>query len=539
MTTKTSAQTKAFKPTPPALTRNILQKLSDGIVVIDKGNQILFANDAACKISDQAQLVGKHLTTTLQIAHLPGHKTDSLAHPVLFRIPNSDRDGTATFLDIKSLPGLQRLHKKGKTIVILQAPNLNDRSTPVTAYQQILGHLTLRIAHDFNNALSSILGNAEYLRDTMAASSTDEATLPADALSVAHDIIRKCLETAKTIDKLQDYARQQPRAKETIDLNQAISQIIPIGQQALGKRITLEFLPTEDLPEFYGEQTQIDQIIISLLISSRDTMPEGGRVTIQTEVAELDQHYAENHPGATAGTYLRMTVTDTGAGIPKTSLPQTFELFRSKENQEAGLRLPTAYAIVKQLSGYIDVESWEGQGTKFEIYLPLYSEQASDQQSSAESIRRNNRPGPRSRRSQRRAKQKTPLILIAEDQADVAQTMSNHLTKADYRTKVVSNGKEALRIFKELSTQNDRPTMVISDLGLPGIDGKTLCKQIQQISRSTHLLLTTGYKIDLKEGNTRTLDGFNFLQKPFESNTLIAAVNKILANGNGTNHINS
>ena len=536
MTRKTSARTKAFKPTPPALTRAVLQKLSDGIVVIDKGNQVLFANDAACKISDQEQLVGKHLTATLQIAPPPNNKTDSLAHPILFRIPNSDRNGTATFLNIKSLPGLQRLHRKGKTIVILQAPNLNDRSTPVTAYQQILGHLTLRIAHDFNNALSSILGNAEYLRDTITAVHNDESSLPTDALSVAHDIIRKCLETAKTIDKLQDYARQQPRATETIDLNQAITQIIPIGQQALGNRITLEFLPTENLPQFYGEQTQIDQIIISLLLSSRDTMPEGGRVTIQTEVAELNQQYAETHPGAIPGTYLRITVTDTGAGIPKTSLPQTFELFRSQHNQQSGLRLPTAYAIVKQLSGYIDVESWEGQGTKFDIYLPLYSEDTSDQQSSAKSVRRNNRPGPRTRRSRRRAEQKTPLILIAEDQADVAQTMSNHLTKADYRTKVVSNGKEALRIFKELSTQNDRPTMVISDLGLPGIDGKTLCKQIQQLSQRTHLLLTTGYKIDLKEGNTKTLDGFNFLQKPFESNTLIAAVNKILANGGVGSH---
>lgn len=540
MATKTSPKSRPLTKSSPTLTREILNRFSDPLIVVDKDTQILFANHAALKLNSGNELLGRHLTSIFKIT-LPDDRAP-LSNPILFRLPNSDREATATFINVRALAGLRQIHRKAKSVVILQTSQSNERATTATAYQEILGTLTLRISHDFNNSLSSILGSAEYLK-TVLTGLKEKTDVPDDALRFANEIIRKCLETAQAIDKLQDYARQQPRPEETIDLNEAIEKVYSFGQQILGRKITLEFIPTDDLPQFYGEQNQIDLLIMSVLNSSRETMPDGGRVTIQTETATITEQYAQTHPGANPGDYLLLTITDTGTGAPSTSLTQSFELFQSHfPKLPTDLCLPTAYAIVKHLSGYIDQEPWPGKGTKFEIYLPIHSGQTPNverpnvERSLPEPSAKKTRPNNRSRRSQRKAKKRVPLILIAEDQRDVAQALSQNLAQAKYRTRIAHTGPEALNVFKELSLQNNRPSMVIADLGLPGIDGRTLCKQIREITRHTHLVLTTGYKIDLKDDNSHTLDGFNFLQKPFTTNTVIALVNKILANNNNRNN---
>jgi len=184
------------------------------------------------------------------------------------------------------------------------------------------------------------------------------------------DFVRTVPGMATFIKKLQDYAKQQPRPKETLDINQTIGEIIPIAQRLLGRKISLEFLPSDALAQFYGENAQIDQIIFSLFLNSKENMPAAGRVTIRTEPSQLTNEFIESHAGAHPGQYIRLTVADTGNEIPADALPQTFELFSPTSTHESGLRLPTVYAIVKQLGGYIDVESWQGHGSRFEIYLP-------------------------------------------------------------------------------------------------------------------------------------------------------------------------
>jgi CheY-like chemotaxis protein/nitrogen-specific signal transduction histidine kinase len=405
-------------------------------------------------------------------------------------------------------------------------------TSPTAVYQEILGHLTLRITHDFNNSLTSILGNSEIVQDTLSALAKKDAsgTEAENALPVIDDVIRKCLEMATFIKKLQDYARQQPRTKETLHINHTIKELLPIAQKLLGRKIVLEFLPSEGLPELFGESTNIDQILFSLLLNSKETMPSGGTVTIRTETTILDTEYTDSHPGALPGTYVQLTLTDTGQGISPDALPQSFELFSNPH--DGSLRLPTVYAIVKQLSGYINVTRRPGKGTCYEIYLPIQLAKPRPP-IAAKALTSKRRPGPKARKALRKAKQKTPLILIAEDQDDVRITIERAILKAGYKTASANNGNVAFTLFEELTKEGNKPRLVIADLGLPGIDGRTLCKKIRTAHSKTALLLTTGHQIDLKDNNTRTAeDDFNFIQKPFEPAMLISTIQRIL-NNNG------
>jgi two-component system cell cycle sensor histidine kinase/response regulator CckA len=190
--------------------------------------------------------------------------------------------------------------------------------------------------------------------------------------------------------------------------------------------------------------------------------------------------------------------------------------------------LPTAYAIVKQLSGYINVVSWEGKGSNFEIYLPIHITEEQHDTPQTQPKQRKTRPGRKARRSLRKTKSRAPLILIAEDQHDVLVTVDKFLTRQGYRTITATNGNAALDLFNQLVAQKDKPALVISDLGLPGMDGRTLCKKIRESHPRTALLLTTGHLIDLKENNTKTLDDFHFVQKPFDNTALLDIIQRVI-----------
>jgi two-component system cell cycle sensor histidine kinase/response regulator CckA len=520
--------------------KQLIDLVSDGVLLIDATHHIVFANKAAKRLIGQTDLQRKKLESLLILtAHNKEHRINDATiptpQPLNFHSPTSNQDGTLTLLTSHQHPSFNHLIGSATAIAVLKKlDNLSTATaTPTAAYQEILGHLTLRIAHDFNNSLTAILGNAELVQDTLqaisAASNNKNAAEQAEgSLPVMQDFIRKVLEMATFIKKLQDYAKQQPRPKETLDINQTISEIIPIAQRLLGRKINLEFSPADELPQFYGEHAQIDQIIFSLLLNSKENMPAGGLVTIRTEPFELDQDYADNHAGSKTGSYIRLTVADTGSRIPEDALPQTFELFSSSTTHEGGLRLPTVYAIVKQLGGYIDVESWQGGGARFEIFLPRQITQVHSETVSTEQSRRRSRPGPKIRKSLRKAQTRVPLILIAEDHEDIKRSMERAILKAGYEVVSTANGADALIEFESLVRSGRRPSLVISDLGLPGIDGRTLCKKIREAHPRASLLLMTGHRIDLKENNSKTLDDFDFIQKPFESSQLLARIGQIL-----------
>ena len=520
------------------LFKQAISLLSDAVLLLDRQNKVIFINTPAPPLLGlpRQAIIGKPLHRVLKLED-PSSRRPVTRLPSLKNAPidllGTSGDGifNVTAIDIQRIAGFNKLKTKAVAGLFVRPSDLTLASTP-NVHQYNLGQLTMRIAHDFNNSLTSMLGNAELVQETLEVinvqENNDPETPAGHAVPINRDVIRKCLEMAAFIRKLQDYARQQPSSRQNVDLNSIITETLPISQRILGSRLTINFTAGSNLPTIIADQAQLHQLLFTLFDNCTEragTAPS--TVSVQTAADTLDEHYASTHPGARAGEHLKLIVSDKGSPLAADSLPKAFNLFKSSRTQAHGLRLATAYAIVKQMGGYIYVESSES-ATHFNIYFPLHEEQ----QPTPAAEPKRNRPNQRGRRARKRAADSPRLILIAEDQLDIQQTMVRYLSKAGYRTVLTSTGPEAWSTFQRLNSNGHRPSLVIADLGLPGLDGRTLCKKIRELSPRMPLLLTSGHVIPLDASLTKTTDGLPFVQKPFDATTLLNTIAQLLASAN-------
>lgn len=535
------------QPSHADLLRPLSDSLSDALLLLDSNNRIVFANESAPKLLGRSRrsLLGNVVTTVMQledpinstpIKKLPSVRKSSAKFQAVLEPHRYD----ATLTCIRHLPGFNQIKNATKALIL--QPGSPSSANSANIQHQVIGQLAMRIAHDFNNSLTTIVGNAELIQEALELiSETDNAPSNINSiLQMIHDVIRKCRETTTFIHKLQDYAQREPDTKEEIDLNASLQNILPIIQKLLGPKLKTEFLPGTELPQISIDESQLHQLLFIFVDDCKERV-RTGTISIQTKQATLDKNYANTHPGARPGTYLKVTITDNAPAIPAGSLPDNFELFSAQtvDGAATGMRLAMIYAILKGLRGYIHVESIEHIGNKFEIYLPLarlpqqIHSMSAPPSTSTTSSKKRNRPNPRARRAQMRRSQRmhTPkIILVADDQPDIQITLRRCLARAGYETQVASNGNEALSRFEQLSTDGKRPALVIADLGLPGIDGKTLVRKIRQHHKDIPALLTTGHVVPISDDKTKTEDDqFDFLQKPFEPAFLINRIRELLA----------
>jgi|GEM_PF-1770869 Signal transduction histidine kinase len=527
-------QHKSFDLQPNATTlQSATDLITEALFLINRSHRITLANNAAQTMTSlpESALLGQPIETILSL-QLPNQrkKGDRIKLPSAELLTLTARvhalTHSATFLPLPKLDYFAKFTPRPAALVIvrpLSSPQMHDH-TSATIYLQILGQLVMRIAHDLSNSLTSIIGNAELLNEQLydlLTSPTSEriASLQDDGLPELNDVIRKSREMAEFINTLREYARQQPLNTQTSDLNTAINETLAIAKSLLGPKIQIEFLPSDALPSIYMDRLRIDQILQSVFITCKNAMPSGGRITIETERATLDEEFTNTRRGARPGTYTRLSITDSSPGMDSEQLQRIFDFPSPSESFDvAGLGLPIVYSIVKHVGGYIDVESWPGKGTRFDIYIPSIPPTTS-----TSSVAEKGVLAPRLVPNPQQS-----LILVAEDDSDIQRTIARYVSKAGYQTIFTADGKSALALYRQLTLERNQPILLIADLGLPGIDGRTLSKIIQQEFRSARILLTSGYKIDLDDTG-KTPDGFNFLQKPFEPNGLMMTIEKILS----------
>jgi CheY-like chemotaxis protein len=194
-----------------------------------------------------------------------------------------------------------------------------------------------------------------------------------------------------------------------------------------------------------------------------------------------------------------------------------FDFPRNEIFDTADLSIPIAYSIVKRFGGYITVESWPGKGTRFDIYFPSIPTSDDQVLDLAPLESKHSTIGI-----------KSSLILIADDDSDIQTTIARYLFKAGYQTASAADGKTALRLYRKLTAEGNQPALLIADLGLPEMDGRTLSTIIQNEFRSAPVLLTSGFKIEINTTTGKTRDGFHFLPKPFEPNALLTTIERLL-----------
>jgi two-component system, cell cycle sensor histidine kinase and response regulator CckA len=268
-----------------------------------------------------------------------------------------------------------------------------------------------------------------------------------------------------------------------------------------------------ELGRIKADPGQIEQVIMNLVVNARDAMPDGGRLTVETENVELDNAYAKDHVTVRPGRYVMLAVSDTGVGMSGETIAHIFEPFyTTKESgRGTGLGLSTVYGIVKQSGGYIWVYSEPGHGTTFKVYLPRVEEPA-------ESL-----PASKNGGAERTAG--TEMILLVEDEAQLRELTRMVLTARGYSVVEAANPEEAERLAAEYGSKIQ---LLLTDVIMPGISGRELAKRLAARNPAMRVLYMSGYTYNVIAQGGTLERGVAFLQKPFTPGVLVEKVREVL-----------
>ncbi len=368
---------------------------------------------------------------------------------------------------------------------------------------EAIGRLASGVAHDFNNVVAAIIGWAEI--------GYSEAPLDGLLQNRFLKIRRQAERAAALTRRLLAFAQQQLLRPRETNLNELLREEVSLLKSVIGGAYSIEMNLSEDLLAIWADPGQIEQVIMNLCLNARDAMPNGGQLAITTEnilIGEEEQRIQEN---ARPGRYVHLRVSNAGVGIDPDALEQIFEPFftTKEEGNGNGLGLATVYGIVKQHNGFIEVDSVKGSGTTFRIYLPA-----------AEGAE----PAPR-QAPKFQLQKGTETILIAEDDDDVRETTRLILKNLGYKVFAAANGSEAVELFLQVKSSVD---LVLLDVIMPVLNGPEAAARMSAIKPHLAFIFVTGYGIDSKLRELRTIEKTAILQKPFDAWQLANKLREVL-----------
>jgi signal transduction histidine kinase/CheY-like chemotaxis protein len=373
---------------------------------------------------------------------------------------------------------------------------------------EAIGQLAGGVAHDFNNILAII-----ELQIAMMKSDDDLSANQSESLN---EIQTAAGRAANLTRQLLLFSRRQRLEPRELDLSDSITGMAKMLQRILGEDIQMQFQYAPQSLFIRADAGMMDQVLMNLTVNSRDAMPSGGRLIIATAAVEFDELASAQTPHARPGSFVRLTVSDTGKGIPPENLPHIFEPFFTTKDvgKGTGLGLATVFGIIQQHQGWINVYSETGRGTTFHIYLPRLT-QTSARQAAAQAALNSAMGG-------------NETILLVEDDAALRTTVSKALTKLGYQVLEVASGAQALEIWP---AQRDKIDLVLTDLVMPGgMSGLELGQRLQSENPKTKIIYTSGYSAELVSKDFPMTEGVNFLSKPFPvpalARTIQAALEK-------------
>lgn len=373
---------------------------------------------------------------------------------------------------------------------------------------EAIGQLAGGVAHDFNNVVGAILGWAELgLEQSRGNPQIAERFVK----------IREQAERAAGLTReLLAFARRQVLQPRTVELNTITSGVASFLDKVLRKDIQLKVVNAQ-LEPIKADSTHIEQVLMNLCLNARDAMPEGGKLTIETEMVDLDEAYCRFYPNVAPGRYAVLSVSDTGVGMSPDTRDRIFEpFFTTKDrSQSSGMGLATAYGVIKQHGGFIHVYSEPGQGSLFRVHLPVTAGTRLERPR----LRRGNRPAGELRG--------TEIVLLADDHDSIREMARQALVSLGYRVLSAVDGEEALRLC-----ENEKPDLAILDLVMPKLGGLQTAAQLASRFGTVPILFTSGYSQESRGVQDETRNA-RFLQKPYSPSTLSRMVREILDEAQG------
>jgi PAS domain S-box-containing protein len=366
-----------------------------------------------------------------------------------------------------------------------------------------IGTLAGGIAHDLNNVLSPILTAVELLQMRLNDESSQRL------LNILHtnavrggEMIKHVLSFARGVEG--EYIPLQP--------THLIKEIIKILADTMPKNIEITFSVAPDLRSVSGDATQLHQVLMNLCVNARDAMPHGGKLRIEAENVDIDEHYARMNVEAKPGKYVSLGVNDTGLGIPDQNLSKIFDpFFTTKEHGKGtGLGLSTVAGIVRSHGGFISVYSEVGRGARFRVYLPAIEEAQSAQ---AQPGRRDLPTG------------NGELILVIDDENAIREVAKETLSAFGYRAIIAGDGAEAMAVF---AAHKDEVKVVITDMMMPYMDGPATIRALRRLDPKVKIIATSGLKAEDKIADAAQLSVKTFLPKPYTAEKLLKTVAAVL-----------
>ena len=370
-----------------------------------------------------------------------------------------------------------------------------------------IGTLASGIAHDLNNMLSPILMAAGLLRTNLPEESQDLVAMIETSAARAAGVVKQVL----------TFARGAEGERVLLQPRHLVREIVNVASETFPRNIRIQCDVTKDLGCLEGDATQLHQVLMNLCVNARDAMPDGGTLRIEAGIVNLDAQHTSMTRGTRVGRYFTMRVSDTGTGIPQDILGKIFDPFFTTKplGKGTGLGLSTAIGIIKSHEGFLNVRSELGKGTTFEVFLPVASEAAGSIAVKKES------PLPAGHGE---------LILVVDDEREVRTMTAAVLTQYGYNVLTAADGAEAVSIYAQRSTEI---RVVLTDIMMPVVDGVALCRVLRKMNPEICLIVATGYADESRTLELPSLNVREVLSKPFSTATLLAAIDKAIAEQRG------
>jgi two-component system cell cycle sensor histidine kinase/response regulator CckA len=488
-------------------------------VLDDETNRFLQVNDAAVRqygysLEEFEELSGQALCPP-ELQANPEEQIGDQSGLVRFQGVATHRKKNGKIIEAEIIT--HQLEYAGRRVRLVVAQDVSERHQLEEQLRQAqkmeaIGRLAGGVAHDFNNLLMVIKGHTELLLNALPES---------DHISRKIEQIDRSADRATALTRqLLAFSRMQVLQPRVLNLNAIVEDMGKLLPRLIGEDIDLVIQQSADLGMIRADASQMEQIIMNLVVNARDAMPAGGRLLIETSNAELDFTYSTTHPIVRPGRHVMLAVSDNGCGMDAETQAHIFEPFFTTKDQGkgTGLGLATVYGVVKQSGGFIWVYSEVGKGTCFKIYLPRV-DQPADKIGTGISVPYFEAP------------RGTETVLLAEDEQDVREVAREFLESGGYTVIEAQDGATALRLAKE---HKGEIAILVTDMVMPGITGQELARRLQQHRADVRVLFMSGYSEGAAAEAAQVDSSARLLTKPFSRSAILRTVRDILGDNNSS-----
>ena len=517
--------------------RVLIEQMQEGAVTLSSDGTVLYCNRRLAEMVGvpQERVIGQHLQPLIIESDQPMFqrlldearqararselmlcRADGEAIPIYLSLSLLEEDG-GTFLLCGVLTELtqQKIHLRelaeanARLVAEIQERERVENALRQSQKMEAVGQLTGGLAHDFNNLLAGISGSLELMQARLKQGRIDEMGryMQAAAQSTSR--------AAALTHRLLAFSRRQTLDPKTVDGNRLISSMEDLIRRTIGPAIHLEVVLAGGLWTILCDPNQLESALLNLAINARDAMPDGGRLTIETSNAWLDDAYAATQQDLAPGQYIAISVTDTGTGMSAPVMARAFDPFFTTKpiGQGTGLGLSMVYGFIKQSDGHIRIYSELNQGTTMRLYLPRHwsglksepPEEASDTMRPSEAA---------------------GTVLVVDDEAVVRMLVSDVLEDLGYSVTEAEDGREGLQILRGPA----RIDLLVTDVGLPGgMNGRQLADAARAVRPNLRVLFITGYAENAAVGNGHLDPGMEVMTKPFAMEALAIKIRAMIA----------